>query len=328
MSNFILDPKTLFILCVWVLFLIIFLRALVDGKLSQKQPVRLWIIFFFCCLAFTFWGENAELVLDRFFNNQPVALLLKYICLISVAYLFHALLNEVKPDHALIPIKWLSPIAIIVGLASFFLHNIYTPFPATDLRFLYIGGRDAIVMVYALASFIPGTISMQRDETVNIMRFKLNLIILLSLCFVVTAVGSIIAALLTLGKIGDPGIAALAVQPFVVLGIILFVLIMIPHRWLGGIIHLKRFYIYHRLHRLEKRMLSEIGLASNNHLKLSALFYPKELELAIYRSTISLLDFYPMLAYEKTSYALYSNLQKCVETIPVYDDLVQEMTQL
>lgn len=328
MNDFMPNPKTLFILSVWVLFLVTFLRALVEGKLSRTQSMRLWMIFFLCCIAFTLWGENSEAVLDHFFQGQQIALIVKYICLITVAHLFHALLNEVKPDHALIPLKWLSPIALIVGLAGFFLQNIYHPLSDADLRFLYIGGRDAVVMVYAVASFIPGTLSMRRDETVGIMRFKHTLIILLSLCFVITAIGSIVAAILALGKIGDPRIAASVVQPFVVLGIIFFLLIMIPHRWFAKLIHLRRFYTYYRLHCLEKQLLSNIGVASSNPIDISALFYAKELELAIYRSMISVLDFYPMLAQEERSYALYSKIQNCVETTDVYNDLVQEMTQL
>ncbi|MGB7339635.1 MAG: hypothetical protein WBC91_12145 [Phototrophicaceae bacterium] len=328
MDHFILTPKVMFILFVWVLFIIIFLKAMMDGKVKQKQPRRLWLIFFLCCAAFTFWGESSELALDRFFNDQPVALLIKYLCLVGVANLFHSLLNDVRPNHALIPIKWLSPVAIIAGLTGFALYNIYKPFPVADLRFLYIGGRDFVVLVYALMSFIPGTLSMRQNETVGIMRSKLTLIIMMTICFVVTAIGSIIAAILTILQIGNPASAASAVQPFVILGIIFFVLIMIPYRWSIGIIQLKRFYTCYRLQCLENRMLRQIGLPLTNLIGISALFEPKELELAIYRSIISVLDFYPMLIHKKSDDALYAELQTCIKTTSTYDDLIQKMAQL
>lgn len=325
MHAFALHPKTIFILCVWVLCVIIFLRAVISGKVSEKQPRRLWMIFFLCCTAFTFWGESSELALDHYFNDLPIALLIKYLCLISVAHLFHSLLNDVKPTHALLPIKWVSPIAIMTGLVGFFIYIIAKPLPVTDLRFLYIGVRDLVVMIYALVSFIPGTWSMRRDETMGIMRFKLNLIILMTICFVITAFGSIVATILMLSKIGDPVVAASAVQPFVVFGIVLFVLIMLPYRWFIRRVHLKRFYTYYQLLHLEKRVFNEIGLVSNKHIDKSLMFDSKGLELSIYRNLIAILDFYPLLSKEARTYALYEDLKLCIETTPVYDDLIEEM---
>ena len=232
MTDITLNPKMIFILCVWLLFVMVFVRAFIRGKIVSKQAKRIWLIFFLCCLAFTFWGESSELALDRYFGYRPVALLVKYVCLIIEAHLFYDLLNDVRPHHALIPMKWIAPVAVVVGLVGFFVYDIYKPLSPDELRYLFIAARDSVVMVFVLLSFIPGTLAMRQDESIDMMRFKLNLIILMGLSFVVTALGSIVAAIWSLSHSGNPAVAASAVQPFVVLGIILFVLIMIPYRWI------------------------------------------------------------------------------------------------
>lgn len=328
MDSIIQNPKMLFMFGVWSIFLLVFLRAFLRGKVVSKRSQQLWLVFFLCCVAFSFWGKNSELILDHFFGYRPVALLVKYISLISVAHLFFALLNDVKPNHALIRLNWLASVAITVGLFGFLAYIRYTPFPREDLRYLSIGMRDAVVMVYALVSFIPGALAMKHDETIRAMRVKLNLLILCSLSYMVTALGSVVAALLMLMQIGDPATAASAVQPFVVLGIVCFILIMIPYRWFLGLFHLRRFYTYQRLLGLEQRMLEQIGIASTTKIRISPFTQPRELELAIYRVIISVLDAYPALANDVNSYNLYINLCSCVETNPDYDDLVQRMARL
>ena len=119
MTDITLNPKLMFILCVWMFFVMVFVRAFVRGKVVSKQAKRIWLIFFLCCLAFTFWGKSSELALDRYFGYRPVALLVKYVCLIIEAHLFYDLLNDVKPNHALIPMRWIAPVAIVAGLVGF-----------------------------------------------------------------------------------------------------------------------------------------------------------------------------------------------------------------
>lgn len=328
MLEWLLNPKTLFILTVWALFFLVVLRSAKKGKVSQRQPIRLAIIFFLCCIAFTLWGETSELALDQFFNRLPLALLVKYCCLIGVAHLFHSLLNDVKPNHSILPIRNLSYIAIFIGIVSFILYVIYKPLPIHDLRFLYIGGRDVVVMIYALVSFIPGTLAMRNDEEVTTMRTKLNLILIMTSCFMITALGSVIAAILILLRIGDPATVASTVQPFVVLGIILFVLIMLPYQRFSEKFNLKQLYTYYRLRHLEMRLLNLLKLPSTHSLAISKLLSAKALKLAIYRSMISVLDFYPHLLAKDLDYTLYTGIKNCVETTPNYDDLVKKLTYL
>lgn len=328
MLEWLWNPKTLFILSVWALFFLVFLGSVKKDKVSQKQPLRLTSIFFLCCIAFTFWGEASELALDQFFNRLPVALLVKYCCLIGVAHLFNSLLNDVKPNHSLIPIKYFSYIAIFIGIISFIVYVIYKPLPIYDVRFLYIGGRDAVVLIYAIVSFIPGTLAMRHDEAVTMMRTKLNLILLMTFCFMITALGSVIAAILAILKIGDPVAVASTVQPFVVLGIIFFVLIMVPYQRFSTKFDLKQLYTYYRLRNLEIRLLNLQKLPTKNSLTISTLLSPKALKLAIYRRMISILDIYPNLLEKDLDDTLYTGIKNCIETTPNYDDLVRKLSYL
>ena len=45
--------------------------------------------------SLSFWGRAAEAALDQYFEGQPVALYLKFICLIWVCHLYLQMLQEV-----------------------------------------------------------------------------------------------------------------------------------------------------------------------------------------------------------------------------------------
>ncbi len=77
-----MDLKHIVILITWAIFFVTFVRAVRKGKVFHSSEWRIWLQFFLSILAFSFWGEAAEASLDHHFGNLPVALYLKYVCLI------------------------------------------------------------------------------------------------------------------------------------------------------------------------------------------------------------------------------------------------------
>jgi hypothetical protein len=75
-------------------------------------------------------------------------------------------------------------------------------------------------------------------------------------------------------------------------------------------------------------MIKRVSISTIQQSKLIVARDPKELELAIYRATISVLDYYPLLAHDENSHTLYQVLHRCVTTSPDYDKLVQGMVRL
>lgn len=328
MANDIISTRLLFVSAVWLTFIAVLLRAIVRAQFSSKRSKQLLLNVFLCCLAFTFWGKDAEQSLDRYFDNLPLAVYIKYVCFISVAHLFYNLLKEVQARHVPTFLRWLAPISIIAGVVSFLSHAYYPVIASEELRFLVIGARDSVVLFYVLFSFIPGTLAMRRQEHVESMRFKLMAMVLCSIIFLMTAISSIVAAVMVLSQQGNPSAAAATVQPMIGIGLLLFMLIIMPHRWFMGLFQLPRLYLYYRLWQLDQRILRCKGLNPSEKFHFGLARQPQELEYAIYRVLISVLDFYPVLAQEPENYALYERVQTCIKNTSHYKDLVQELARL
>ena len=64
------------VLILWLIFVLTLVRALYKGHLLHRAGQRTWLMFFLSILACTFWGEAAEMALDRYLGGLPVALYL------------------------------------------------------------------------------------------------------------------------------------------------------------------------------------------------------------------------------------------------------------
>jgi len=197
-----------------------------------------------------------------------------------------------------------------------------------QFRYLFIAARDGVVTVYILMSFIPGILGMYREETVKMMRLKMIFLLLLCTCFLITSLGSLIAFVWVMTDWGNPSIPASLVQPFVVAGMIFFILTMIPYRWFLRLVHFRQFYIYQRLRDLEKRIFQKIGKDISQTPEFQIMQDLKNLELQIYRTTISILDHYPLLLKYDTTASLHDELDDCKQNAPDYDKLIRRLSRI
>jgi hypothetical protein len=317
------NTQNLLILAVWLIFLTTLGRAAVRGKLSDPGGRRIWLLYLLSILAFTFWGEAAEASLDRHFNNLPVALYLKYVCLIWVCHLYLHMLQEVgsAPQRCDLLCR-LPPVAIGLGLFSLIAYALLAPVAAADLRYLVIGARDAVVLVFIVFGFLAGTLAMWRQERVAAMRLKQTAILLFFASYAISTFGSISAALMTLFQVGDADAAARALQPFLYPAICFFVLMLIPYRWYAGLLYIQRLATYYRLKRLERVLIRRSGSRPDPHAVGWLLPRPDELEVAIYRTVISILDGYLILQDTQPAHGLLADLQRCITKNRDYSNLV------
>ena len=154
-----------FTLMLWIIFLVTFARAASKGKTALRAGKHIWLMFFLSILSFTFWGEEAEISLDQHFHDMPVALYLKYLCLIGVCHLYLQMLRKVG-SHIHI-VRWLdhlAPIAIGLGLLSFALYGLFTPIESAELRYIVIAARDLVIFLFIILGFLRGTLSMWKQE--------------------------------------------------------------------------------------------------------------------------------------------------------------------
>ena len=328
MSDFLLNPRLIFLACIWGLFLVLFLRALTHRRVASRHARLIWMIYFVCCIAFSFWGESSEIALDRIIGFDHVAVFIKYSALSIVAHLFYLLLWDVEPNHSLIPMKRIIYMTLSAGIFGLIVANQSSILTTEQFRYLFIAARDGVVTFYILMSFIPGILGMYRTETVKMMRLKLIFILSLCACFLITSLGSLIAFVWAVTHWGNPALPASLVQPFVVGGMLCFILTMIPYRWFLRLVHFRQFYIYQRLRDLEKRIFQKIDKEISQTPKFQMMQDLKSLELQIYRTTISILDHYPLLLKYDTTASLHDELDDCKQNAPDYDRLIRSLSRI
>ncbi|MEO1290392.1 MAG: hypothetical protein AAFV93_21780 [Chloroflexota bacterium] len=328
MSELLLNPRVIFLAFIWGLFLVLFLRALTHKRVASRQARLIWMIYFVCCIAFSFWGESSEIALDQVVGFDHVAVFIKYSALSIVAHLFYLLLSDVEPDHSLIPMKHIVPMTLSAGIFGLIVANQSSILTTEQFRYLFIAARDGVVTFYILMSFIPGIVAMYRAETVKLMRLKLVFILVLCACFLFTSLGSLVAFVWAMTHWGNPSVPASLVQPFVVAGMLCFILTMIPYRWFMRLVHFQQFYTYQRLRDLEKRIFQKIDKDIRQTPKFQMTQDLKSLELQIYQTTISILDHYPLLLKYDTTASLHDEVDDCKQNAPDYDKLIRRLTRV
>lgn len=328
MYELLLNPRALFLAFIWGLFLVLFLRAMTHQRVASRQARLIWMIYFICCIAFSFWGESSEIALDQSVGFDHVAVFIKYSALSIVAHLFYLLLWDVEADHSLTPMKRIVYMTLSMGIFGLIFANQSNILTTEQFRYLFIAARDGVVTFYILMSFIPGILGLYRAETVKMMRLKLIFILSLCACFLITSLGSLMAFIWAVTNWGNPAVPASLVQPFVVAGMLCFILTMIPYRWFLRLVHFRQFYIYQRLRDLEERIFQKIDKEISQTPKFQMTQDLKSLELQIYRTTISILDHYPLLLKYDTTASLHDEVDDCKQNAPDYDKLIRRLTRI
>lgn len=305
---------------VWLFSLISFVRTWRKSIQADHQVVILrWLILLFA-ISFSFWGVEAEYLLDQHLKGYPVAIFIKLITLVTVVYLFHEMLKIIHSTTS--PIKFLDYFAFIVypfAIIMFFLY-VTTHFVTNEqIRYIIIGARDLIIVVYMLSHFLFRTWMIWKYETVKVMKIKGLLIFICFICFCITAIGSISAAILAFIDIDYAYYASTFLEPIVYLGASFFLLQLLPDRFLLIIFIIKNWYIYARIRRIESHIVGEL-----NPIPPSKLLDYSFLEIQIYRSTINILDRVAMLEDD----TIAKKVQSAASHNPPYTELVKNMTKI
>jgi hypothetical protein len=318
-------PRYTIQLVVWLIFLL----TLIHARRQTDAPFnrRMWSQYFLSVLAFTFWGDSAEQLLDQYFYGLPMALYLKYICLIWVCHLYLQMLKDVTPSlHIPAALDHVFPMMVGLGLVSFAMYAVFHPIPLMDLRYVVIGLRDAVILIYIVFGLGAGTWAMRGQEQVFAMRLKQTAVVLFFIFFTLTAVGSISAMVMTAFHVGDAAFAAHVMEPFVYPAALCFVITLVPYRWYAVLLHVKRLMIYYQLRQVERTVVPLAGTPGNRYTMSHLVLHPAHLELAIYRTVIAILDSYALIDRGSQSVApIFVRIERCAQTNPDYADLVNAL---
>jgi len=312
--------RELIFLCLWLIAGGLFVRALLRRDLYNRRIQLIWLMFWLMISSLTLWGSEAEWALDQLFGGHPVAMFFKYVGFILGIYIYNLLQLDAlqrKPNRFF---KWFGPVMIGVGVIGLVLYILFRPFPTDSLRYLVIAVRDVVMLIYLLLSTGPNAIQLLHQETVAAMRAKLWGVLLIIIAFTLTGASSIMAALMTLFNFGDPLVTSEIFRPVVYPGLLIFVFIFIPYRWIVIAFTLRRLLLYWRLRRLHAVVVGDMPQA----IMYGSLHVPRNLDLEIYRTVIAILDHYLVTARP----SLQEQIRSCLNHNDNYHDLMREMAKI
>jgi hypothetical protein len=117
-------------------------------------------------------------------------------------------------------------------------------------------------------------------------------------------------------------------RPFVYVGFIAFLITMMPYRWLSWCFLLPRWLVYRRLYRLERFVIRHVNGQTTERQPIYKLQRVDEMELAIYRTVISILDQYPLLRSPAHTPSLYNRIQQATRPENDYPELIRTLASL
>lgn len=314
----------------WGLFGLRLGYAIWNGRLRAVLSRRIWIQVFLCLLAFTLFGEEAERILDAVFLGKPITLLVKSVALLCMAQLYYQTLLSIDPSVEQYPyLRRLGFGTALVLTLVFALYCLSPWMPLYDFRLITIAFRDAVMCIFIAVSFLPSSWTFWKQERIGSMKLKHTASMVCCASYVVASMGSIGAGLLILtGRPDSVNTLIQTFRPAMYLAATSFLLMLMPQRGLRVFGYSARLLTYWRLRRVENR-IRQLGDIQSSKLQASWIMLdPEQLELAIYRSLIFVLDYHPFIRSISEGETLYTAIQRLVRSQKAYSDLVDEITKL
>jgi len=322
-------PITVFIpwlLIAWIMFGWLVLRGVPEGVLKDRYKRSGWMQLFLALIAFSLHGETVETAFDGWLKGYPIAFYVKYAALGLWFYLYCRLMCEVSSRGAVCQLNQ-AVFALILVLGIVSIPLMLEVEGRAVMRDRLIGVRDSLLVVPTLTLFIPATLMLWRRERVVGIKSKQLAIAVGYMLYVLVAIGNILKAMMI---DHDPmriaQIDALF-KPVLIPGAIAFLLLLLPYHWLVGFHLPVRLYQFWRLKRLERHVLNRIGAVHEAGNTTWQLFNLQELELAIYRAVINILD-YGRLLEDQQETQLQQQVQTIVHKNQPYAELVKSLVRV
>lgn len=302
------------------------MRARSRGRFAEQSARRIWLLFLLWNIAFTLWGDETELALNQVFGGMPLALFVKSGCMMLTFYLYYLLLKPMRPERNLYRVLDLvCPVVIFFGTICYALYGATLMRNYADRRFLVIGVRDLTMSLYAIVIFIPYTIIMLRKERHLPMRIKQSAALVCFCCYVIVASVGIAATFTVLGGYPNAEQIARTGDPAVYIGLIAFMVTMIPYRWLALLLQARRLILFWKLRQLERQILHDMESSLRPQMSQNQLAQPENLELVLYQLIISVLDHYPLLKNDPTYSHIYQQVEAINNEAHSYPELMKRL---
>ncbi len=313
----------------WLIFGWMLCRALIRRRFISRRSTYIWIQFFLALTTVSLMGAAVEQSFDQLFAGHSVTVLVKSAAMIGMFHLYYLSLRDIdiEAEHYHF-LAYLGPLTLVGGILYFLLFNNETILSRTGFRHLTVGLRDAVMLIYLVSAFLPSSFRLARREQVGSMKVKHIASIIACVCYVGVAVVNIAVLILYVLKV--PNAEAFG-APFVILvyiGLLNFVVILLPHRWLVPLQYPSRLYRWWQIRRLAQQIQTMAEFQRPSLVLSRRELLPDQLELTIYRLLIFILDHYPLIRIRDEGKTLYHEIQAIVQSSHSYSRLITTLSEL
>ena len=133
----------------WGIFGLRLGRAIWLGRFREVLSRRIWLQVFLGMVAFTFFGQAPEQVLDSVFFGRPVTLYVKSIALLGMVYLYYLTLRDI--DQNADRYHYLQGLGLGAMISFTLIFGYYFWFPSVpeyDFRLVMIACREIVMCVF------------------------------------------------------------------------------------------------------------------------------------------------------------------------------------
>lgn len=310
----------------WLTFGLLSLRLTRLEPGQMRIRLRLWQLYLIGCLVFSVTGEAAEQQVDAVFGGIPVSLYIKYFGMVEMSARYYQIVGPAAPRPVSIQclLRGLYPLALLAGITSLGVLLLSGTWANPQIRYFVAAARDVVIATYMLLAFLPLNRVFRQQEQVPTMRLKHIFGRLLILTYLAVTASSLISLMVVVFAWGEVSRLLPLFLPLTYLCAVWFGLMLLPHRWTAALLLPERWWTWRRLRRVER----QLARLTNTPSDISELEHPVEIELAIYRTIIAILDEATLLEAETVASPLTRQLTTLLQSPHPYATLVKEMAAL
>ncbi len=310
----------LFVVVEWLALLVSFRRAWQRRRLNDSDSLLIWSVFLFAGGAFIFRTPLIEQAINRASDGLPLAYWWKALCVLLAVGQYHRVLQRLYPLPPLLS-RGLLGLLGIAWVGNSFIFWAGTQGWLTPLQTYYsmMTLADGVVLWHMVGVFIPANWRMYRQEQLEPMRLKHIATLTFCIFYAVSAALTQVLGPYTV-LTGD----ATRLHQAVPVGIVVFfcfVIQVLPHRMIHHLLIGERLWLWWRLRRLERQVLT-----------LAELDRPRGwhgLQAATYTACLHILDYSPLAAQKSAAGArLYEQIRRAAPPDTPYERLLIALARI
>lgn len=318
---------------VWGFIVYGIVRGYRQARQVDRYVLITWTIFISMGAVLTLRIRAIQPFVDAYFFGYPITFLISLLAVLTVTVAYSVSLKwlvDRSPEiyrlnryHVPLIRAWPEVVGLLLLLLLIHMAGWLSSFRAQHLmKWL----QESYGFLHAVLVYVPVNAALFRQERVFSMRVKHLAVLVLAVTFALSTATSIVF-LPSMIVHQQPYEGNYAV-PRAPIAVLCLVIILVPHRWLTLLVLPRRLWCYRRLVALERCIAQRVTLR-HERLKVAQAVQPHGIEMAIYITTINILDHYRRVDLsDPVGCELVGRIEALWPQCEGYDDLVEGLCHI